>query len=197
MISFKNSMFITLSILAGINNSVVASSAPEHASTIETLELNATNIALVSALAASLIRFWTREGNNNPSRFDWDQLASGQDPVNQSLYFVDDEIIGHSGKGSYQQADTKTGETKFSTPVEPKGLFGFISAHHKGVIKALGATWLTVTVVELLSDENNRKKPEEFIKALGAKIKQLGAWTTLPKYANIGASALIAGYLTT
>lgn len=214
MTSLKNSIVATLAILVSINSSIVASDNPaivaalssavssptpadnkpaELVSILGNFELNATNVMLISALAASLIRFWTREGDNNPSRFDWDKIAAGQDIANQSLCFVDDEIIGHSGKGSYQMADPKTGGTKFSTPVEPKGLFGYISAYHKAVIKALGAAWLTAMVIKVLS-ENHKK--EQFFKALGKELNQLGEYTKLPKYANIGAGLLIGAYLT-
>lgn len=219
MTSLKNNLLITLAVLVGTQNSINASSpivpvVIAGSQVLNTagscvvdgkvlvsqfnnpLELNATNVVLVSALAASLIRFWTREGNNNPSRFEWDKIASGEDLANQSLYFVDDEVIGHAGKGSFQQFDPVTGGTKFSKPVAPKGIFGYISAYHKGVIKALGATWLTVVVARILSCKANRDNPTVFFKALSDELTKLGGYSALPKYANIGAGALIAAYLT-
>lgn len=199
MISFKNSLFATLTVLMTAQPSLTDASvvALPNTSVLPRLELNTTNSVLVTALAASLIRFWTKDGDNRPSRFDWDQVAEGNDLLNQGKYLIDDELIGNGQKGSYQMVDPKTGLTRFSTRVEAKGLYGFISKYHKDVIKAVGFTWLTMTVVRILSNPLNRLTPETFLNALGAELDKLAAYSTLPKYANIGAGALVATYLVT
>ena len=193
---FKNPLLYSLTILLGIN-SVAVASLPEalNVSRLQPLELNATNVTLISALTVSLLRFWTRKGDNTPVRYDWDLIAAGQDLPDQLYYLWDDGLVGHAGNGSYQQYDPVTQGTKFSIPVEPKGLFGYVSAYHKQIIKALGATWLTVTMAELLSKKANRNNPKLLIQDLVKKVEQAAAWTKLPKYANIGAGLALTAYV--
>lgn len=148
-------------------------------------------IALVGATA---LRFFTREGDNTPSRFNWEKIAQGEDLLNQSFYLVDDELIGHVGTKSYDEINKENGRVERVNAHYPKGLGGWTAFYYKTILSALGTTWVVVTAARVAALPDTT--PENFIPRLTTEItiqvKNLGMNPALDVF--IPTFAVIAGY---
>jgi len=218
-INLKNSLLLSLGLLVGLNNAVWANPvvtgtvlsevakevvnkvvAPAE-TPITTFEATPLNIALVGALAFAMIRFWTREADSKPVRYDVDKILNFEDMPEQLFYILDDGVIGHSAKGSFQKAgpvDPQTGKatTEFSTPVYPKGFFGWTSFYYKGIIKGVGTGWILWVAIETARDVGVNDSAK-FIKAFGARMKNYLALEKAPNWAKLGLAGVVGGLLAT
>lgn len=130
----------------------------------------------VALVAAGALRFFTREGDNLPSRFDWDQVAQGNDLLNQGKFFLDDELLGHAGSRPFDVINKENGRVERVNAYYPKGLAGWTATYYKSVLSALGATWLTVTAARLLAlrDTTVENFVPRLANEISLQIKALG-----------------------
>lgn len=147
---------------------VVAPGAPTVSSGYSQY-LTLTNAAWV-VFFVSLVRFWTREGDAKPSRFNLDELIAGDNVAYNLGVFIDDEIIGHQGKKPYAMIDEEKGRLQVSTPCWPKGVYGWAAYYFKPVLSAIGSTAFIYLVCKTATDP--RTKTEGFISVFGKRINE-------------------------
>lgn len=150
---------------------------------------NIANKTAYAALLAASIRFWTRKPTNAPVRYNIDELLAGQN-VQDNLFFLFDDGIGHAGKDSYAKVDAESGKIKWSEEVAPKGL-GWVHFYFKPLVAALGTAAAVAVIAQVITDPATTSA--NFIEQLGNKVKAVLKENGLFKLsAELGANKMLA-----
>lgn len=145
---------------------------------VETIK-NSTVQAAYASLFLAAFRFWSREPDKNPSRFDYDTFINELGSVKNTTYnvgvFVDDNVLGHVRKGGTPFANLENGG-KFETGpgIPSKGFVGMVHSYWKPLVAAFGSVVAFQMVVKAASDSKTKEEfTNKFFKALSDKLSNL------------------------
>jgi hypothetical protein len=182
------------SILSLAFAGLLASSAPSQANVVCDAVKNAYNKTtstltmknlIIAATFGAALRFWTRDGNNSPVRYNLDELLVGENVQENLWYLMDDGVIGHAGKKPKLKVD-ESGEIEIPNPVYPKGLMGWTHFYWKPILSAIGTAVFASLVYEAAKNSSTSK---DFVAALRGsiegKLKELG----ISKLSDLGVPA--------
>jgi len=192
--NLKHSILFSIALMLGVNNVACADASATGSSfdflpsmdTVKGSAAHLTKAAAIALIAASCIRLWTREGDNEPLQYDLDELLSGEKVGKNLFYLWDDGVIGQFAKGEYLYYDKKTNTTKLSTSVAPKGLGGWVAYYYKGILVGLGTAWFAKTVFEVSTDPEVVAHPENFFSKLKEKVEAQTKLINWPDFMTIG-----------
>jgi len=140
------------------------------------------NVGAASAVGAiffTAFRFFSKDSDNNPVRYDFEKLANGEDLLNQSWYLFDDGLVGQQMKKASVKADPESGKVWTSKDTPPKGLIGYAHAYWKSVLSALGVTLVAHDMIVAAQKSNGKLETftTSFAELMAKRMDQIGLST--------------------
>lgn len=175
--SAKRSILLSLAFLLAANSAVAG--AGQAATPTPTTPSQAWTIAkwtTIFLVAAGATRFFTREGNDSPVRYDKDKILNFEDMPDQLFYLLDDGVIGHAGHKPYDEVNKENNRIERKDVYYPKGVGGWTAFYYKSVLSALGATWAIATAIRVCNTTGTTPENflERFLLEVGKQASNVG-----------------------
>jgi len=151
--------------------------------------MTAAKWSMLTFIFVSAARLATRWGDTSEPRYDWEKIFKGEELSSQLFYLWDDGFVGHTGIKPYLLLNKDNQRTEHLDSCWPKGLGGWGAYYHKSVLKGIGATWVIVTIAQVLAD--SKTTPDNFMLALANAIKKQTALLPYPKFFEAGLAAAL------